>query len=130
MKGAVRLEIANTNEKETNTLIQEFAEFLEKMERVFGVRKRYLNENDRYENIRDYENAKKQIENMSTLTFGAEINVLLLTDRLLGCSRGLQEYLQNSTDITVDLVHTRDEAQTLIDQKPIDFFRHMQYNPL
>ena len=114
------MEVANTKEKGLKTISQEFTEFLEKMELLFGVRKSYLNEKDRYENIRDYESAEKQIRNMTTLTFGAEINVLLITDRLYGCSKGLKEYLQNSTDITVDIVYTRDDAQKVIVQKPID----------
>jgi len=71
--------------------------------------------------IRDYADAKKQIEAMRTITFGAKINVLLLTDRLFGCSKGLREYMQNSTDITVDLAGSFDEAQMIINQKPVDF---------
>ena len=79
------------------------------------------NEFDRIEHIIDYNLAKQQIDEMQTITFGAEISVLLLTDRLYGCAKGLQEYMQNSTDITVDLADTLAGAKKLIAQKPIDF---------
>jgi len=69
----------------------------------------------------DYAKAKKQKESTQKFSFGSEINVLIITDRKLGCAKGLQDYLQNSTDITADLVTGSDEAQTIIDQKPIDF---------
>ena len=74
-----------------------------------------------YANDRDYISAKMEIEAMQTLSFGHKINVLLITDRLYGCAQGLQEYLKNSADITVDLVDTFDNAKLIIKQKPIDF---------
>jgi len=70
----------------------------------------------------DYENIRKQIPAMQKFTFGFEINVLIMTDRLLGCAKGLQEYMQNSSDITVDLVSCFNEAKMIIDHKHIDFF--------
>jgi len=70
----------------------------------------------------DYENAKKQIIAMQKFTFGFEINVLILTDRLFGCAIGLQEYMQNSSDITVDLAFCFDDAKMIINRKHIDFF--------
>ncbi len=36
----------------------------------------------------DYVNARAQIESMLPITFGKEICVLILTDRLPGCARG------------------------------------------
>jgi len=70
---------------------------------------------------KDYTDAKEQIAAMQTFSFGAEINVLLVTDRLFGCAKGLQEYMQNSKDIAVDLVNCFDDAKKIIDSKPIDF---------
>lgn len=97
---------------------------IEKYKEYFEMRSLADKDPDEYkrnENVRDYANAKKQIEKMQTLTFGAAINVLLMTDRLHGCAKGLQEYLRNSTDISVDLVNTLEEAQELVNQKPVDF---------
>jgi len=76
---------------------------------------------DRGMNIYDYTSAKNQIKEMQTLTFGAKVNVLLVTDRLPGCAKGLQEYLQNSTDITVDMAYTLESARDVIQKKAIDF---------
>jgi len=77
------------------------------------------------ENELRYSLIKKQIDTMETLTFGLSINVLLISDRLYGCAKGLKEYLQNSTDITaeyVDLVKaSSDDAIKLITEKPFDF---------
>jgi hypothetical protein len=77
-------------------------------------------EYDRRQNIRDYAAAKKQIEVMQPLTFGADIHVLLLTDRLHGCAKGLREYLNNSADMTVDFAHCLDKVQVIASQKRID----------
>jgi len=70
----------------------------------------------------DYENIRKQILAMQKFTFGVEINVLIMTDRLLGSAKGLQEYMQNSSDITADFVSCFSEAKMIIDHKHIDFF--------
>ena len=81
----------------------------------------YPDEFDRKLNVCDYVNAKAQIKVMQTLTFGSEINVLLITDRMPGCANGLREYLQNSTDITVDLVNRMEDAKKIASNKRIDF---------
>lgn len=81
-----------------------------------------VNEFDKIYDMFDYENIKKQILVMQKFTFGYEISVLIITDRLLGCAKGLYEYMQNSFDITVDLVYCLKEAKKIIDHKYIDFF--------
>ena len=73
------------------------------------------------ESIRNYGEIRKQVEGMQPFTFGAVINVLLITDRLHGCAQGLKEYLQNSSDISVDVVYDVASAQQAIREKPIDF---------
>ena len=72
-------------------------------------------------NQRDYSLIKEQIDTMHRVTFGSSINVLLVTDRLYGCALGLAEYLQNSTDITVDVVTFYEYATEIIHEKPVDF---------
>ena len=71
--------------------------------------------------LHDYRLFRNQIEVMQTITFGSPINVLLITDRLHGCAQGLLEYLQNSTDITVDIVYVLSDAVELLQKKPFDF---------
>ena len=69
----------------------------------------------------DYELVKKQIDLEKPITFGAVINVLLFSNRLKGCTQGLLEYLQHSTDITARSVSTLKEAKAAICEKPFDF---------
>ena len=77
-----------------------------------------------HDDVLDYSMAKRQIDAMAPLAFGSSIDVLLVTDRLFGCMKGLSEYLQNSSDITVefvDLVCAYDYVIKLIEEKPFDF---------
>ena len=69
----------------------------------------------------DYEIARKQIEKMRSITFGHNINVLLFTDRLYDCARGLKEYLSNSADISVALANDSNSVKMLGNEKPFDF---------
>ena len=66
----------------------------------------------------DYDYAKMQIEQMEKITFGQDISILIITDRLHGCARGLADYLENSTDITVDVIH---DAAEIPKKKRFDF---------
>jgi hypothetical protein len=68
----------------------------------------------------DYEKAMRQIDAMQPVTFGSDINVLIITDRLHGCAKGLLEYLQHSTDITADYADSLAAATQIIGQKPLD----------
>jgi hypothetical protein len=79
------------------------------------------------ENRNDYAAAREQINAMERFSFGAQITVLLVTNRLPGCAMGLQEYLQNSTDIAVELVETYEEARAVINAKPLDFLIFVGY---
>ncbi|MCL2577784.1 MAG: hypothetical protein FWE27_07020 [Defluviitaleaceae bacterium] len=72
--------------------------------------------------IYNYTNIKKQISDMQKFAFGVEINVMIMTDRLPDIAKGLQEYMQNSSDITVDFVSCLNEAKEIINNKHIDFF--------
>lgn len=75
-------------------------------------------------NKQDYRYIKEQINAKETLTFSTPIKVLLMTDRLQGCAKGLKEYFENSTDITVNLVDSCENnisATRLILDKHIDF---------
>lgn len=74
-----------------------------------------------FSDIYDYSILKKQIDVMQTIRFGQKINVLLLTDRLYGYAKGLQEYMQNSDDISVDVINCYKNATQIITQKHIDF---------
>ena len=74
------------------------------------------------QNQAEYSLFEAQVKKMQgPITFGYPINVLLITDRLFGCAQGLAEYLQNSMDIAVDLVHSLEDANQVIKEKPIDF---------
>ena len=64
---------------------------------------------------------KKQINKTNSITFGSPINILLITDRLMVCTKRLKEHLQNVSDVSVDLVCNLDEAIQVIQTKPIDF---------
>jgi len=79
---------------------------------------KFVNPKDMY----NYTNIKKQISVMQEFAFGFEINVMIMTDRLPGIAIGLREYMQNSSDITVDLVSCLSEAKEIINNKHIDFF--------
>jgi len=87
--------------------------FAEKLEE-YNIKSEYSMDID------DYAEAKEQIEDMQVITFGAQINVLIITDRLYGCAMGLQEYMKNSTDITVDFSNNLEVARQIINQKPVD----------
>jgi len=84
---------------------------------MITVQDKVININDEY----DYDLIKKQMETMHPVTFGYKINVVLITDRLQGCAKGLKEYLENSTDISVNLVNSLNNAIKIIHAKPIDF---------
>ena len=64
---------------------------------------------------------KAKIDAMPPPEFGAAIHVLVITDRLPGCAKGLVEYLEKGRDITVDLVDNFAAAQQIINQNPVDF---------
>ncbi|MDR1669004.1 MAG: hypothetical protein LBR76_03515 [Oscillospiraceae bacterium] len=80
-----------------------------------------LSETDRRLDAMDYSKARAQISSMLPITFGAEIRVLILTDRLPGCARGLYEYLSNSDDITVRMVYTLKDARKAMRFRSFDF---------
>ena len=75
----------------------------------------------RVDNVIFYINCLKEIADMQKLTFGKEISVLIMTDRLYGHAVGLNEYLQNSTDTTVYLVDTLTDAIKIVDKTKLDF---------
>ena len=74
-----------------------------------------------FPDIYDYANIKKQIDIMQKIHFGTKINVLFITDRLYGCAKGLQEYMKNSDDISVDIINCYENAKQIILQKSFDF---------
>ena len=76
----------------------------------------------------DYGKILGQFDTEKPLTFGSPINVLLITNRLFGCAEGLKEYLQNSTDITVNLVSNSDDAIQIILERPIEFLILVGYS--
>ena len=78
-------------------------------------------EADRKLDTKDYVNARAQIESMLPITFGKEIRVLILTDRLPGCARGLFEYLSNSADITVHMVYDIKDVRRALRFRSFDF---------
>jgi len=77
-----------------------------------------------HDDKRDYDKLKEQIDKIEKLTFASPINVLLITNRLIGCAKGVSEYLQNSTNITVrffDLTSASDDIMNLITEEYFDF---------
>ena len=68
-----------------------------------------------------YEHIKNQIDTLPAPVFGRDIHVLVITDRLPECAKGLVEYLKQSSDITANLVHDLNDAEQIIRQKPADF---------
>jgi len=84
---------------------------------------------EKFDTIDDtaYRLIKVQIDNEKALTFNTPINVLLLTDRLAGCTLGVKEYLENSTNITADMVSDFVEATDLILKKSYDFLSIVGY---
>ena len=58
---------------------------------------------------------------MQSLSFGKSIYILLITDHLTGCAKNLQEYLNNNTDITADLVNNLDDTTKKAYLKCVDF---------
>jgi len=70
----------------------------------------------------DYKNILEQIDKTNPITFVEPVNVLLIADRLYGCSSGLKLYMENSTNITVDLVDDSDSAISIMQQKHIHYF--------
>ena len=69
----------------------------------------------------EYSIIKKQIDAIEPIDFGSPMNILLISDRLLGCAKGLKEYLQSNPSITVDLVNTSADAVRIIRGNSIDF---------
>ena len=83
---------------------------------------------DKSENICDlvnegyYEQIKSKVDSMEPITFGNQVNILLITDKMDGIAKGLKLYLEKSVDITVDLVmDDPDHALKIVQEKPIDF---------
>jgi len=69
-----------------------------------------------------YDKMKKKVDAMQPLTFGTPISVLLITDGLEGCAKGLKLYLSKSSDISVDLViNDPGSAVQILLEKSIDF---------
>ena len=69
------------------------------------------NEFMRHVEMYEHDKILNQIDKTRPFTFGAEINVMLITDRLFGCAEGLRAYLRNSVDVIVDIVHSVEEAR-------------------
>ncbi|MCL2398958.1 MAG: hypothetical protein FWC91_04320 [Defluviitaleaceae bacterium] len=64
---------------------------------------------------------KKQIKPIPLATFSSPINILLITDRLWGYTRGLKEYMESVPGVSADLASDSAEADQIIQAKPIDF---------
>ena len=102
--------------------IKESLSMFEELADSFNLIQNNPDEFDRRENIRDYAYAKEQIKDMKPFTFGADINVLLITDRLHGCAQGLHEYFCNSADISSTLVYSLDDVIKYSRHNLFDFF--------
>lgn len=69
-----------------------------------------------------YKKIGEQIDSEGTYCFGSKINVLILTDRLLGCTDGLCDYLKQYEDITVSRIKSIPEAEELCKKLIPDIF--------
>jgi len=78
-------------------------------------------ESDQQIELYVYDESIKQIDLANKITFGNDISVLLLSDRLPGCAAGLEEFLAYSTDISVQRVNNFEDAKKIITEMPIDF---------
>ena len=103
----------------------------EKLQEMFDKLYTSMNANpdacDRASDELDYIRTKDEDCPIDSFTFSNAPNALLLTDHSYGYAKGFQEYLQKTSDITVDLINNFDDAQKIIDEKPIDFLVIIRY---
>ena len=78
-------------------------------------------ENEKVISQYDYTLIKKQANKMRPISFGQSINIVLITDRLYGCRKGFEEFFKKSTNITVDIISSVEEAESLSRKRPINF---------
>lgn len=69
-----------------------------------------------------YNEIQKQLTPSTPHHFGVDLNVMVLTDRLFGCSDGLCEYLRQYDDITVSQIGSIHEAEIICQEQIPDMF--------
>ena len=78
-------------------------------------------EYDMYDQV-IYNEIKKQMDSNATYHFGHKINIMVLSDRLMGCFNGLCEYLRQYDDIIVMKVQSLKESEKICSKAAPDIF--------
>lgn len=69
-----------------------------------------------------YKKIREQINGESIYCFGSKINITILTDRLLGTTDGLCDYLKQYKDVTLSRIKSIPEAEELCKKLVPDIF--------